>query len=87
MPDKLHIPSLNCPKGEAWMDDLTLTRKLGDAWLKSQRSALARIPSVIVPNTFNYLLNPLHKDARRVRIAESQRTVLDLRLLRTSSST
>jgi RES domain-containing protein len=82
VPDKLHIPSLNYPKGETWKDDLALTRKLGDAWLKSQRSALARVPSAIIPNTFNYLLNPLHKDAKRVRIAESLRANFDLRLIR-----
>jgi len=82
VPDKLEIPSLNTPKGETWKDDVILTRKLGDAWLKSQRSALARVPSTIVPNTFNYLLNPLHKDAHRIRIAESLRATFDLRLIR-----
>jgi RES domain-containing protein len=82
VPDKLHIQSLNCPKGEAWKDDETLARKLGDSWLKSQRSALARVPSAIVPNTFNYLLNPLHKDAHRLRIAETQSAIFDPRLVR-----
>ncbi|HEX9198556.1 MAG TPA: RES family NAD+ phosphorylase [Acidobacteriaceae bacterium] len=82
VPDKLQIRSLNRPKGEAWKDDVTFTRKLGDAWLKSQSSALARVPSAILPNTFNYLLNPLHKDARRIRIAESLRATFDPRLIR-----
>jgi RES domain-containing protein len=82
IPDNLRIPSLSLPKGAAWKDDETLTRKLGDTWLKAQRSALARVPSVIVPNTFNYLLNPLHKDIGRIRIAEKIRAAYDLRLLR-----
>ena len=84
VPQSLSIYTMRVPTGNDWMTTPALTRKLGDAWLKSQRSALARVPSAIVPNTFNYLLNPLHKDAHRIRIAESLRAVFDLRLLRTS---
>ena len=82
IPGKLHIPQLRVPEGEAWKSDLALTRSLGDAWLKSRRSALARIPSAILPDTFNYLLNPLHTDAARITIAEVKSAVLDPRLLR-----
>jgi hypothetical protein len=63
---------MRVPAGEVWKSNLALTRKLGDTWLKSQRSALARAPSAILPNTFNYLLNPLHKNAHRIRIGHSQ---------------
>jgi RES domain-containing protein len=83
-PDGLDIPLLHTPKShddEAWKDDLALTRRLGDAWLKSRRSALARVPSAILPATFNYLLNPLHPDAVRLRIAESMLARFDRRLV------
>jgi RES domain-containing protein len=82
VPDKLLIPALKSPKGDAGKEDEALTRKLGDAWLKSRRSALARVPSAIIPNTFNYLLNPLHPDASLIRIAASVRAVYDPRLLK-----
>src|SRR5258707_2111805 len=81
-PDKLRIAQLRVPSGDDWKSNLGLTRRIGDVLLKSQRSALARVPSAILPNTFNYLLNPLHKDARRIRIAESQRAIFDPRLIR-----
>jgi RES domain-containing protein len=81
VPDTLEIPLLPTPTGEAWKFDLSLTRKLGDTWLKSRRSALARVPSVILPETFNYLLNPLHPDAAKIRITKSQTARFDLRLL------
>ncbi|HME31494.1 MAG TPA: RES family NAD+ phosphorylase [Terriglobales bacterium] len=51
-----------------WADGLEGTREIGSAWLRSQRSALLRVPSALVPATFNYLLNPLHSDAARLRI-------------------
>jgi RES domain-containing protein len=82
VPDKLRISSLKVPEGDTWKEDQTLTRKLGDAWLKSHRSALARVPSAILPNTYNYLLNPLHKDAHRIRIVDSQPAAFDPRLLK-----
>jgi RES domain-containing protein len=85
-PDGLHIPLLDVPAGEAWKDDESITRKLGDTWLQSQSSALARVPSSIMPETFNYLLNPMHRDARRIKIAKSQRALYDARLFRDPNS-
>ena len=64
------------------LEDEVVTRKVGDAWLKSRRSALARVPSAILPDTLNYLLNPLHPDAARVTIAKVHNALLDERLLR-----
>ena len=81
-PDKLLIPSLKMPEGDAWKEDETITRKLGDAWLTSRRSALSRVPSAILPETWNYLLNPLHPDARKIKIAVPKTGLLDPRLLR-----
>jgi len=51
-----------------WAEDLEVTREIGSAWLRSHRSALLRVPSALVPATFNYLLNPLHADAARIRV-------------------
>jgi RES domain-containing protein len=51
-----------------WADHLELTRERGSGWLRSMRSALLRVPSALVPATFNVLLNPLHPDAGHVRI-------------------
>jgi RES domain-containing protein len=81
-PDRLNIPDLAVPGGEAWKGDEAVTRKIGDTWLKSRRSALARVPSAILPETFNYLLNPLHPDAARITIAKTRSALLDSRLLR-----
>ena len=82
VPGRLRISSLSVPAGEVWKSDESITRKLGDTWLAAKRSALSQVPSAILPGTFNYLLNPLHLDASRIKIAESQKALFDHRLLR-----
>jgi RES domain-containing protein len=39
----------------------------GDAWLMGGASALMAVPSIIVPEEFNVLINPQHPDARRLK--------------------
>lgn len=81
-PASLEVEELRVGKRDDWKTDLGVSRNLGDAWLKAGRTALARVPSAILPNTFNYLFNPLHHDAKRVRIAGSIKADFDSRLLR-----
>jgi RES domain-containing protein len=42
-------------------------RTLGTEWLKSNESAVARVPAVVTPGEFNYLLNPNHRDFEWIR--------------------
>ena len=64
-----------------WRGNLTATRKLGDTWLEQGRSSLLRVPCVLVPDTYNVLLNPAHKDHRRIKIVKSTDHLFDRRLL------
>lgn len=46
-------------------------RDAGDAWLRLAQSAVLRVPSILVPEAANLLLNPLHpraSEARALRI-------------------
>lgn len=64
-----------------WTQDPLATRTLGDEWLRSRATALLRVPSAIVPETFNLLLNPHHPEAGRVRIVSHRDYPWDKRLL------
>jgi RES domain-containing protein len=55
-------------------------RDFGNDWLTSRRSALLCVPSVIVPQASNMLINPLHPDAGQVQIAEITPFAFDARL-------
>src|SRR6202453_2259937 len=43
------------------------TGHLGSEWLRKKDSVLCQVPSAIVPETVNYLFNPMHGDAGRFR--------------------
>jgi RES domain-containing protein len=68
--------------GPAWQTDLEATRRAGDEWLRFGRTALLRVPSVIVPATWNVLINPQHPDGTQVRVAHVHHHGIDPRLLR-----
>lgn len=82
VPDDLAILPLDPPIGSEWKSDLELTRRIGDAWLASLETPLARVPSVLAPQTWNYLLNPEHPNAKQVQVAEVIREQFDNRLFR-----
>lgn len=52
----------------------------GDDWLASLRSALLEVPSVIVPEEGNILVNPLHPDAKGITAAITRKWIYDARL-------
>jgi RES domain-containing protein len=65
-----------------WPHKPDVTRPIGDRWLQSGTTALLRVPSVLVPETFNVLLNPAHQDATRVAVIQLTEHVIDPRLLK-----
>lgn len=57
-----------------------LVRDLGTQWLTSHSSAVARVPAATTVGEFNYLLNPLHSDFRKIRQLEPQAFSFDPRM-------
>ncbi|MEN9840207.1 MAG: hypothetical protein RL376_7 [Verrucomicrobiota bacterium] len=68
------------PDAFARRDDLAQSRALGDRWLRGTRSLALAVPSVIVPQEFNYLLNPAHPRFATLRPAPPVFFELDQRL-------
>jgi RES domain-containing protein len=66
-----------------WTSDLASTRMIGDRWLAQARTLLLRVPSVLAPESFNYLLNPAHpRGGRAARVVTAFPYPLDPRLAR-----
>lgn len=56
------------------------SKQLGSAWVRSGRSLLLDVPSVVVPQERNLLVNPLHADIGRLKASNLGRFVYDPRL-------
>ena len=46
------------------------TMRLGDAWILAKSSVALRVPSVVIPNDSNYLINPAHADFNSSRVGK-----------------
>lgn len=57
-------------------------RGAGDAWIASGASALLLVPSVIVPDEYNVLINPQHGDATAIVATTVKRWIYDSRFFR-----
>lgn len=57
------------------------TMEIGDRWVKNGRSAVLEIPSAIIPSESNYLLNPSHRDFRKITMHKPVAFSFDPRLL------
>jgi RES domain-containing protein len=66
----------------SWQTNLEITRDLGTHWLRSNAAVLLRVPSAIVPQTSNFLFNPLHADAPLFKIADTLTYPFDTRIKR-----
>ena len=56
------------------------TRAIGDRWVAQGGSAVLRVPSVVVPDEFNYVLNPSHPGFADISIGEPMPFPFDPRL-------
>lgn len=52
----------------------------GQAWIKSGKSALALVPSVIVPEELNCLINPRHADVANITVTTLRKWLYDARI-------
>lgn len=77
----LHLSAASLPAG--WTEPGSPEcMALGDRWLDAAGSLALGVPSVVLPEEHNLLINPRHPDAPRVHIVDSRPFAFDLRLLR-----
>jgi RES domain-containing protein len=61
-------------------DAAAATVATGDTWLCEARSATLRVPSVLIPHSWNVLLNPAHPDSAQALVREIEPFGFDPRL-------
>lgn len=83
VPDNIiaeEIISPQLPVGWDAPDARLYTKKLGDKFFKENKSLMLATPGVLMHEEINYILNPLHSEMRKVKIAGKRRIYFDKRL-------
>jgi RES domain-containing protein len=55
------------------------TQTIGDDFVIQNEAAILKVPSSIVPQEFNYLVNPNHVDAARIKVSDKSPMKFDTR--------
>ena len=74
------VDSRKLPKGWNTQPPCPISKQIGDEWIRSGRSAVLAVPSVIVPLERTFLLNPKHGEFGKIKIKEQGSFSLDPRL-------
>ncbi len=64
-----------------WRDDVRITRTVGDQWVTNRASLVLEVPSAVIPEEPNYLINPKHPDAGKLLLTVPQPFQFDPRLI------
>lgn len=83
IPDTLHVTEVkheNLPKNWDAKPPITTTQKIGDDFVNQEEAAILKVPSSIVPSEYNYLINPAHRDAKRIKVIGHTPMTFDTRL-------
>ena len=56
-------------------------QRLGNEWLDRNSACILRVPSALVPSESNFLINPAHPDARKLRVVRKAPFQFDPRLV------
>lgn len=83
IPESLQILTLSTndlPKRWHQKPPILETQYIGDDFVISSAAAVLKVPSAIVPGEFNYLINPGHPVAKKIRVLSSYSFQFDQRL-------
>ena len=58
----------------------TSTRDFGTQWLKAAKSLVMKIPSAVIPEEWNMIINPLHPGIKDCKIIDVRDFVYDVRI-------
>lgn len=83
IPDDVGIKELEVSELTAGWDSiphLHHTQEIGDQFVAEQKKMVLKVPSVVVPGDYNYLLNPAHPDFNKIKILSIEPFNFDKRL-------
>jgi RES domain-containing protein len=81
LPANIVINEINLKKlKKGWIEDYGYTAFIGDEFIKDKQNLLLKVPSAVITDECNYLINPLHTDFKKIKILETRSFKTDERL-------
>ncbi|MBD2305651.1 RES family NAD+ phosphorylase [Chroococcidiopsis sp. FACHB-1243] len=83
IPEQLSIDSvLSEQLPSDWRDDPPppVLAIIGSQWIRNARSAVLKVPSAVIDEEWNYLLNPTHPDFTQIALGKAKPFEFDTRL-------
>ena len=65
---------------DGWVNDFGYTRFIGDEFIKNKQNLLLKVPSAVINEEFNCLVNPFHADFKKIKIINTRSFKTDERL-------
>ncbi len=66
-----------------WQNKFNRTQKMGNLILTANNYCILKVPSVLLPDEYNFIINPLHKDYNQIKIQKMEEINFDPRLFKT----
>lgn len=81
VPDELSPAEIRVDKlKERWQEDEPYTAFMGDQFAAARQSLYLKVPSAVIPEENNFLINPRHPSFKKVKIIRSAPFTFDKRL-------
>ena len=68
------------PEGWAQYTYENLCAPQGDRWLREEETLMLRVPSAVVAQEYNVLINPLHRQMNQVKVVDASPFMIDERM-------
>ena len=63
-----------------WINDFEYTRFMGDQFIKAGTHAILKVPSAVIKEEHNFIINPSHSDFMKIKITQTVSFSTDKRL-------
>jgi RES domain-containing protein len=81
LPNDTEYTEINIKKlKKDWTRDFEYTRFIGDEFIKDKQGLMLKVPSAVITEEHNFLINPFHPDFKKVKITETRTFKTDERL-------
>jgi len=68
------------PKDWREFHHMPLTQQIGEKWIRAGKAAILKVPSSIIEEEANYLINPYHQDFDSIKLIKTEPFTFDKRI-------